>query len=552
MTNRSGIKVMFSLIKSVKPLILFMLLAVIMGVVGHLCATFISVIGSFLIINVLGYSIFLNFDFLLCLLLICALMRGVLRYCEQYCNHYIAFKLLALIRHQVFKALRKLAPAKLEVKDKGDLVSLITSDIELLEVFYAHTISPILIALLFSIVILIFISYYHWILAIWGLIAYLFIGFIVPLLMSKLSNDIGIKTRNLAGNLTSYVLDNLRGINEVLQYQQNQLRLDGMDQKTLTLLRHEQKLKSVTGFNQGLVQGFVWFFDLGMLIISAHLYWFGYIGFDGVFITTITLMSSFGPVIALANLGTTLQNTLAAGNRVLDILEEKPLLAEVINTKKVIFSGIKLENVNFAYDKEIILNDINLEIMPNTIVGLIGNSGSGKSTLLRLLMRFYDVKQGAIVYGGVNIKDIDTINLRNMISFMTQDTHLFNDSIKNNLLIGNLDADDQELIEVCKKVAIHDFIMSLPNGYDTLVGELGDKLSGGQRQRIGLARALLHNSDLLLLDEPTSNLDSLNEAVILKSLVETKGHKTIILVSHRKSTLRIVDDLYSIDNGRLS
>lgn len=552
MAKRSGIKVMLSLISLIKPLIGLMFLAVLMGVIGNLSATFISVLGSFLIVNVLGYPTFFNFNLLISLLLICALARGILRYCEQYCNHFIAFKLLALIRHQVFKALRKLAFAKLEVKDKGDLLALITSDIELLEVFYAHTISPILIAFIFSLVMLIFIGYYHWLLAIWALFAYVIVGILVPLLMSKFSKDLGLKIRNLAGNLSSYVLDNLRGISEVLQYHQNKNRLSGMDQKTVELLEHEERMKVVIGVNQGLIQGLIWFFDLGMLVISAHLYWFGLIGFNVVIIVTIALMSSFGPVVALANLGTTLQNTLAAGNRVLDILEEKPVIEEVTIGQQVDFTGVTIKNVNFAYDQELILRDINLEIKPQTILGLIGSSGSGKSTLLRLLMRYYDVNQGEIIYGETNIKNIQTTNLRNMISFMTQETHLFNDSIKNNLLIAKLDANDQQLIGVCKQVAIHDFIMSLPNGYDTLIGELGDKLSGGQRQRLGLARALLHNSDLLLLDEPTSNLDSLNEALILKSLVETRENKTIILVSHRKSTLRIVDDLYYIDNGRLS
>lgn len=552
MAKRSGFKIMLSLIGLVKPLIKFMILAIIMGVIGNLCATFISIFGGFLIINVLGFKTFLDFNWLLLILLICALVRGGLRYGEQYCNHYIAFKLLALVRQKVFQALRKLAPAKLEVKDKGDLVSLITSDIELLEVFYAHTISPILIAILFSLVMLIFIGYYHWILAIWTLLAYAIVGIFIPLLMSKLSSDLGLKIRNLAGSLSSYVLDNLRGISEILQYQQNQQRLDGMDKQTLVLLEHEKRIKNVTGLNQGLVQGIIWFFDLGIIVISVHLYWFGLIGFDGVIISTLALMSSFGPVVALANLGTTLQNTLAAGNRVLNILEEKPVVEEVINAKVVNFDGVIAKNVNFAYDQEMILRDINLAIKPQTIIGLIGASGSGKSTLLRLLMRFYDIDQGEIVYSHVNIKNIATTNLRNMISFMTQETHLFNDSIKNNLLVAKLDASDSQLVAVCKQVAMHDFIMSLPNGYDTLIGELGDKLSGGQRQRLGLARALLHDSDLLLLDEPTSNLDSLNEALILKSLVEAKENKTIILVSHRKSTLRIVDEIYSIDNGRLS
>ena len=552
MKQRSGYKVMLSLIKLVKPLTLYMILAILMGLIGHLCASFITILSGYAILDVLDFNIGINLSTIFIIILLCALFRGVFRYIEQSCNHYIAFKLLALLRDKVFVALRKLCPAKLEGRDKGNLIAVITSEIELLEVFYAHTISPIVIALLFSIIMIGFIGSYHWLLGLIAFMAYLFIGLIIPMIISKLNGNDGLKFRTKSGNLSSFVLDSLRGLSEILQYNNSQKRLLDMDEYTDELIVEEEKMKINFGRNTAITNSIILIFDFLMLFISSLLYQKNIIGFDGVLISTLTLFSSFGPVIALANLGSTLQNTFAAGNRVLDILEEKPVVSEIIGNKEIEFLNAKAKNVTFSYDDEIILSNLSLKIPKNSITGIVGCSGSGKSTLLKLFMRFWDVKEGSIKISDEDVSKINTSNLRNMESFVSQETHLFHDSIKNNLLIAKLDASDEEIVEACKKAAIHDFILTLPKGYDTLVGELGDTLSSGQKQRIGLARAFLHDAPFMLLDEPTSNLDSLNEGIILKAINEEKEDRTIVLVSHRQSTMRIVDNVYCVEHGRIS
>lgn len=552
MKQRSGYKVMLSLIKLVKPLTLYMIFAILMGLIGHLCASFITILGGYAILNVLGFNIKLTLNAIFIIILLCALFRGVFRYVEQACNHYIAFKLLALLRDKVFIALRRLCPAKLESRDKGNLIAVITSDIELLEVFYAHTISPIIIALLFSIIMVLFIGSYHWLLGLIACMAYLFIGLIIPLVISKLNGNDGLKFRTKSGNLSSFVLDSLRGLSEILQYNNSQKRLLDMDEYTDELIVEEAKMKINLGRNTAITNSIILIFDFSMLFISSLLYQKNIIGFDGVLISTLALFASFGPVIALANLGSTLQNTFAAGNRVLDILEEEPVVNEVIGNEEIEFLNAEAKNVTFSYDDEIILSDLSLKIPKNSITGIVGCSGSGKSTLLRLFMRFWDVKNGSINISDKDISKINTRNLRSLESFVSQETHLFHDSIKNNLLIAKLDASDEEIIEACKKAAIHDFILTLPKGYDTPVGELGDTLSSGQKQRIGLARAFLHNAPFMLLDEPTSNLDSLNEGIILKAINEEKENRTVVLVSHRQSTMRIVDNVYCVEHGRIS
>ncbi|MBQ2901355.1 MAG: thiol reductant ABC exporter subunit CydC [Agathobacter sp.] len=552
MKRRSGFIVMMRLIGLVKPLTGFMVLAIFMGLIGHLSATFITIFGGYAVAELLEIDTPFTLGFLFISVGIFALIRGVLRYAEQACNHFIAFKLLALLRDKVFRALRKLCPAKLEGKDKGDLISVITSDIELLEVFYAHTISPIAIASLFSVIMCGFIGSFHPVLGGIAALAYFVVGVIIPIITSKLSGEDGIRFRNKSGELSAFVLDSLRGLTETLQYGQGFARLECMNAKTDALSEDEERLKRTAGRNQAVTNTSILVFDLIMLFAAAALYQEGQVEFLGVLIPTIALMSSYGPVVALAALGSTLQNTFAAGNRVLDILEESPVVDEITGKETIAFDGAKAEHVTFAYGEETILDDVSVKIPKGSVIGIVGRSGSGKSTLLKLLMRFWNVEQGNVSISGKNVDAINTTNLRDMESFVTQETHLFHDSIRNNLRIAKLDATDEEIQAACKKASVHDFIMSLPQGYDTLVGELGDTLSGGERQRIGLARAFLHDAPLMLLDEPTSNLDSLNEAVILKSLKEEKGDKTIVLVSHRQSTMRIVDQLYSVEHGRLS
>lgn len=550
--KRSGFNIMTRLIGLVKPLALYMILAIIMGLIGHLCASFITIFGAVAVAKALGSDIALSFGVITLCLIVFAVVRGLLRYAEQSCNHFIAFKLLALIRDKVFFALRRLCPAKLEGRDKGDLISVITSDIELLEVFYAHTISPIAIAVLFTLTICGFLFFCSPVFALIALLAHFTVGVIIPLLISKMSGDDGQKFRDKSGNISSFILDSLRGLNEIIQYGVGKSRLKKMTELTKDVSVDEERMKKVTGRNIALTNSVILIFDLTMLFTAVYLYTKGNVDFKGVLISTVTLISSFGPAVALANLGSTLQNTFAAGNRVLDILDEEPVTEEITDKNNVTFSGAKAENVSFSYGNEQILSNLSLEIPKDKIIGIVGRSGSGKSTLLKLFMRFWAVQKGEVKISDENIDSINTKNLREIESFVTQETHLFKDSIKNNIKIAKLTATDEEIVTACKKASLHDFIESLPDGYDTDVGELGDTLSGGEKQRIGLARAFLHDAPFMLLDEPTSNLDSLNEAVILKSLNEECENKTTVLVSHRESTMRIADKVYCVEHGRMS
>lgn len=552
MKKRSNLEIMAKLIGMVRPLLGYMLLAITLGLIGHLLATFITIFAGYAALKVWGFPIAHSFAFFFVCMVVFAIARGFARYTEQSCNHYIAFKLLALIRAKAFAALRRLCPAKLEGRDKGDLISVITSDIELLEVFYAHTISPIAIATIYSVILSLFIGHIHWGLGLLALAAYVTVGVIVPVIASKTSGDLGLEFRNQSGSLSAFVLDSLRGLPETMQYGNGKKRMQQMNERTDRMNDCQEKMKRVTGLNMAVTNTAILVFDFLMLLSASYLYKEGIIAFDGIVIATLALMSSFGPVVALANLGTTLQNTFASGNRVLDILEEEPQVAEITGADQTTYGQVTIEDVTFAYEKETILDGVSLDVPKQGILGIVGKSGSGKSTLLKLLMRFWDVDSGKLAIADREIGKINTEDLRRMQGYMIQETHLFCDSIAENIRIAKLDATREEIEEACKKASIHDFILSLPQGYDTPVGELGDTLSGGERQRIGLARAFLHDAPMMLLDEPTSNLDSLNESVILRSLREERGDKLILLVSHRDSTMRIADQVYQMKEGRVS
>lgn len=552
MKKRSNLEIMAKLIGMVHPLLGYMLLAITLGLIGHLLASFITIFAGYAALKVWGFPIAHSFAFFFVCMVVFAIARGFARYTEQSCNHYIAFKLLALIRAKAFAALRRLCPAKLEGRDKGDLISVITSDIELLEVFYAHTISPIAIATIYSVILSLIIGHIHWGLGLLALAAYVTVGVIVPVIASKTSGDLGLEFRNQSGSLSAFVLDSLRGLPETMQYGNGKKRMQQMNERTDRMNDCQEKMKRVTGLNMAVTNTAILVFDFLMLLSASYLYKEGIIAFDGIVIATLALMSSFGPVVALANLGTTLQNTFASGNRVLDILEEEPQVAEITGADQTTYGQVTIEDVTFAYEKETILDGVSLDVPKQGILGIVGKSGSGKSTLLKLLMRFWDVDSGKLAIADREIGKINTEDLRRMQGYMIQETHLFCDSIAENIRIAKLDATREEIEEACKKAAIHDFILSLPQGYDTPVGELGDTLSGGERQRIGLARAFLHDAPMMLLDEPTSNLDSLNESVILRSLREERGDKLILLVSHRDSTMRIADQVYQMKEGRVS
>ena len=562
MKRRNGIQIMGSLIGLVRPLIHIMAAAVVMGVIGYLCAIFLTILaGSVLVRELLsrsgavlqdGFLYAFSYKEILAALAILAVLRGVLHYIEQYCNHFIAFKLLAMIRHKVFAALRKLCPAKLEGRDRGNLISIITTDIELLEVFYAHTISPVAIAVLTSLAMVCFIGSYHPLPGILALAAYLIVGAALPLWNGKRGGTKGMEFRMEFGDLNSFVLDSLRGLDETIQYGQGEQRKEQMSRRSRSLGELQKDLSKMEASQRALTNLLILVSSFAMLFLALHLYRSGQTGFDTVVICTIAMMGSFGPVVALSSLSNNLNQTLASGERVLSILEEEPQVREVEDGVCTEFSGASCRHVDFAYGEETILRDYSIGFQPGQIAGIHGSSGSGKSTLLKLLMRFWDVQGGAVKISGENIRKICTGNLRDMESYVTQETYLFHDSIANNIAVGRPGASREEIMEAAKKASIHDFILSLPDGYDTKVGELGDTLSGGERQRIGIARAFLHDAPFLLLDEPTSNLDSLNEGIILRSLNETCREKTVVLVSHRASTMGIADVVYEMENGRIS
>ena len=599
--RRSAISIMGSLIGLVKPLLHIMLAAIILGTAGYLCAIFLTILAGQVIVHGVIAGGAGSIKTIITVMIIIAVLRGILHYAEQYCNHFIAFKLLAIIRHKVFAALRKLCPAKLEGRDKGNLISIITTDIELLEVFYAHTISPIAIATLTSLVMVIFIGRYHWLAGILALIAYLIVGVVIPMWNGRRGSQMGMEFRTNFGELNSFALDSLRGLDETIQYDQGEKRKEQMSERSRSLAGMQEKLSKMEGTQRSFTNLVILLASFGMLALTVWLYGKEEIGFEGILTCTIAMMGSFGPVVALSSLSNNLNQTLASGERVLSLLEETPMVEEISgnvdirtdsdneisNTSIVsentdndirnqnnspekekyilrgiltgraknsvnVFSGAEAQHVTFAYENETILDDYSLKLESGKITGIHGASGSGKSTLLKLLMRFWDVNQGSVSVDGEDIRKIQTRHLRDMESYVTQETHLFHDSIANNIAVGSPGASREAIIEAAKKASIHDFIMKLPKGYDTEVGELGDTLSGGEKQRIGIARAFVHDSPLILMDEPTSNLDSLNEGIILKSLREASEKKTVILVSHRKSTMNIVDTVFEMKDGRIS
>ena len=586
--RRSAIQIMGSLIGLVKPLLHIMLAAIILGTLGYLCAIFLTILAGQVIVHglltgVAGmivpvekmWLVFTPVKTIITVMIVIAVLRGILHYVEQYCNHFIAFKLLAIIRHKVFASLRKLCPAKLEGRDKGNLISIITTDIELLEVFYAHTISPIAIATLTSIIMVIFIGRYHWLAGLLALAAYLIVGVAIPMWNGKRGSQKGMEFRTNFGELNSFVLDSLRGLDETIQYGQGEKRKEQMSERSKNLAGMQESLSKMEGSQRSFTNMVILLASFGMLALTIWLYDKGAMGFEGILTCTIAMMGSFGPVVALSSLSNNLNQTLASGERVLSLLEETPLVEEIPGdvetpgTESVEheFTGAEAENVTFAYkvnglegdredglgrDNEVILDNYSLKLQPGKITGIHGASGSGKSTLLKLLMRFWDVQDGSISVDGTNVRKIPTRHLRDMESYVTQETHLFHDSIANNIEIAKPGASREEIMEAAKKASIHDFIMTLPKEYDTEVGELGDTLSGGEKQRIGIARAFLHECPLILLDEPTSNLDSLNEGIILKSLKESARKKTVVLVSHRVSTMNVADVVYEMENGRIS
>ena len=570
--RRSDLAIMRKLIVLIKPLAGVMLTGIILGVLGFLCAIFLTILGGYGILKgisefpalhgLFGASFSMPGGFfsfatgswqkLFTVILLFAVARGILHYGEQYCNHYIAFRILAIIRHKVFAILRKLCPAKLEGKEKGNLISVITSDIELLEVFFAHTVSPIAIAFLTSLIMLIFIGKQHILAGAIALAAYLTVGVLLPIWNGKRSAEAGMALRSEMGELNNFVLDSLYGLDEIQQYHVGEKQAMEMDERSKRLSAFQRNLSSFEGSQRAVTNLAIQLFSWGMLFTMLFLYQRNAVSFSEMLLSTLAMMSSFGPVVALSSLSNTLNQTLACGERVISLLEEEPAVEEVSNGENIEFNGANVEKLTFSYQDEIILNQVSIDIPKGKVLGIHGVSGSGKSTLLKLLMRFWDTKEGEILFSGKNVKEINTDCLRKMTSYVTQDTILFHDTIGKNIAVAKLSATQEEIENAAKKASIHAFIMSLPKGYETKVGELGDSLSDGEKQRIGLARAFLHDAELLLLDEPTSNLDVLNEGIILQSLEKEKEGKTVVLVSHRQSTMSLADRIYEMEKGRVS
>ena len=551
--RKNGFVVMGHLLKLVTPLAHIMAFTITMGTLGFLAAIFIMVLGAMGLVNLLNFDTHLSFSGILTALIVLAVARGALRYLEQMSGHYIAFKLLALLRDKVFSSLRRLAFVKLQDKQAGQLVSLVTNDIELLEVFYAHTIAPIMIAFFTSVILLLVFGHLSGWFVVVALAAYLTVGVILPIITTKLAREDGRRYRELVGEMNDFFLDSVRGMKEIQLFGYAKQRLDEIQQRSQKIDITFERIKNQEAKVRVYTEVAVSAFNIIMLFTGLILFSLDKIDFSAFLISVILLMSSYGPVIALSNLSSNLLQTLASGERVLSLLAEEPELKDVesaVDLKEV--SRIDVENVSFAYGEEQILSDVSLSVKKGEILGIHGRSGSGKSTLLKLLMRFYDPKSGSIKINGEILPNINTRSLRDNMAYITQQTYIFNETIEENIRLARRDATLDEIMEAAKKASIHDFILSLPEGYQTKMTELGGNLSDGEKQRIGIARAFLHNAPIILLDEPTSNLDSLNEAMILKSLLNVKAEKLIILVSHRQSTMAICDQVIGIENGRMS
>ena len=555
MNNRqSGFKIMTRLIKVLKPLAPIMMITISFGVLGFLAAIAITSFGMIATATALNIDMGVSIKTCISIIIACGILRGVLRYIEQYSGHFIAFTILAILRDKVFKALRKLSPAKLESKEKGNLISVITSDIELLEVFYAHTVAPIAIAIITSIIMTVILYNINPVYGAVSALFYIVVGYLIPVISSNFGKEAGMEYRQEFAKTNSLLLESLKGIKEILLFEEGQNRLnqinknsDILDEKMAGIKKHEGIIRAFTDVT-------IMIAILTFLFISINLYNEGSINIGQGLVAIVILSSSFGPVVALSNLSNNLVQTFACAQRLFDILDEVPAVEEVDGDIELESSNINIENVNFAYKNrdENLLKDINLEIKPGDKIGILGESGCGKSTFLKLLMRFWDVNEGSISLDNKNIKTMPTKTLRRSQSLVTQETFLFNDSIENNIKIGKKGATEEEVIAACKKASIHEFIKTLPQGYKTNAGELGSNFSSGEKQRIGIARAFLHDADILILDEPTSNLDTLNEAEILKSINNECKDKSIVMVSHRKSSVSICDKKIYVKNNTLN
>lgn len=549
--RRSGIKIMASLIVLLGSLSYIMLFAVINGTIGFVCSMSVTLMGAIGIAKAIGEPISLSYGLIMGIAIGCGVLRGLLRYVEQYCNHYIAFRLLATLRDKIFKALRILCPAKLENKKKGSIISMITSDIETLEVFYAHTISPICIAVLVSTLVFVFVGLVSsWILAFVALLGFIVIGIIVPIFSSKKLKEAGVSYRSEFSNFNSFFLDSIKGIKDIVIYNGEEVRKNEVNKRSDKLLKETKRIKNETTKFSAFTELLVSLFIALALIVGITLVINNKLSIGRMIIGVVAVFGSFGPVLAISALPGNLTQTFASGDRVLNLLEEKPVVEPITDGKNFEFNKLETTQLSFSYEEnKKILSDVNFKINKGEIVGIVGESGCGKSTFLKLLLRFWKKDNGNINYNDIDIEQINSDSLLDNVTMVSQTTYLFDETIEDNLRVAKKDATIEEIEEACKLASIHDFIISLPEGYKTKVGTIADNLSAGEKQRIGLARAFLRGSELILLDEPTSNVDSINEGIILKALKDQKKNKSIILVSHRESTMAIADRIYKFENG---
>ena len=551
--RRSGARIMANLILLLGSLVYIMVVAVINGSLGFISAMGVTFFGAVAIAKAIGESIPVSYEALIILTISCGVIRGLLRFLEQYGNHYIAFKLLAVLRDKIFTSLQRLCPAKLESKQKGSIIAMITSDIETLEVFYAHTISPVCIAVIVSAVVLILVGFVSsWYLALIALIGYFLIGIIVPMIASDRLKASGVRYRTEFASFNAYFLDSIKGIKDIILHNADQARKTEVNRRSDILLDETKKMKQKIT-NAGAATEFI----VSIIIIATLACGIALVAGDllsagRMVIGVVTIFGSFGPVIAISALPGNLTQTFASGDRVLDLLSEKPAVTPVKDGQIIDFEDLSVSDLSFSYDGQTeVLRDICMQAKKGEIIGITGESGCGKSTFLKLLLRFWQKDSGRIDYNGFDIDTVDTDSLLDNVTMVSQTTYLFDETIENNLRIAKPDATMQEIENACKLASVHDFILTLPDGYQSRAGALGDNLSAGEKQRIGLARAFLRGSALILLDEPTSNVDSINEGIILKALKEQKHRKSIILVSHRASTMSIADRIYRVEKGRM-
>lgn len=551
--RRSGVKIAAGLAALLGSLSFVMVAAVVNGALGFFAAMGVTVFASLGVAKALGETVALSYGVIAAAAVACGVLRGVLRYFEQYGNHYIAFKLLAVLRDRIFSALRLLAPAKTEGRQKGNLIAMITSDIETLEVFYAHTVSPICIAAVVSVSVFLFVGLAaSWYLALTALIGYVVIGIASPLRASAKLKAGGVNYRRGFASFNAFFLDSIKGIREIVLNNGGEERKKEVNRRSEDLLKETEKMKNSVAKNSAAVELLISLFIIASFAVGVLLVSEGTLSLGRMIIGVTAVFGSFGPVTALSALPGNLTQTFACGDRVLNLLEEQPAVQPVIGGKTFRFDRVNVDRLSFAYNDEAeILKEICLNAKKGEIIGIVGKSGCGKSTLLKLLMRFREKNSGRIDYNETEIGEIDSVNFTDNVTMVPQNVWLFDETVEENLRIAKPDATAEELEAACRAAAIHERIVSLPDGYRTRVGFGGSRLSAGEKQRLGVARAFLRGSGLILLDEPTGNIDSLNEGILLKSLVNAKKDKCIILVSHRESTMSIADRIYRLENHRL-